>query len=237
MSSGLLIRISQLVKSYPAPQPLRIADLSVAASDRIVLSGLDEGAAEMFVHLVTGAAVPDDGAVTVSGRNTRDISTDTEWLTSLDQFGIVTRRAVLLDSLSVAANLALPLTLAIDPMSAATRARAASDAADVGLAANRLDGPVTALSQLERLQLHLARAAANGPKLVLLEHPTAGLGSAEADHFGATLRGFSDKRGFGFLALSDDDRFARATRATRLGLDTKAGTIGRVAGWWGKIWR
>jgi len=237
MSSEFLIRMSQIVKSYPAPQPLRIADLSVAASDRIVLSGLDDGAAEMFVHLVTGAAVPDEGGVTVSGRNTRDISTDTEWLTSLDQFGIVTRRAVLLDSLSVAANLALPLTLAIDPMSVETRARAASDAAEVGLAADRLDGPVAALSDLERVRLHLARAAANGPQLVLLEHPTAGLGPADAEHFGAALRAFSNKRRFGFLALSDDDRFAKATGATRLGLDSKAGTIGRAGSWWGRIWR
>ena len=62
----------------------------------------------MFVHLVTGASVPDEGAVKVAGRDTRDIATDTEWLTSLDRFGIVTHRAVLLDGMSVAANLALP---------------------------------------------------------------------------------------------------------------------------------
>jgi ABC-type transporter Mla maintaining outer membrane lipid asymmetry ATPase subunit MlaF len=129
-----LIHIAGVVKSYPAPQPLRVTDLSVAASDRIVLSGLDEGAAEMFVHLVTGAAVPDEGAVIVSGRDTRDIRTDTEWLTSLDQFGIVTRRAVLLDTLSVAANLALPITLSIDPMSADVRKESRGRRARRGLA-------------------------------------------------------------------------------------------------------
>ena len=50
------------------------------------------------MHLVTGAAVPDEGAVVVAGRDTRDIATDTEWLASLDRFGIVTDRAVLLDA-------------------------------------------------------------------------------------------------------------------------------------------
>jgi hypothetical protein len=42
----------------------------------------------MFVHLVTGAALPDEGVVSIAGRDTRAISTDTEWLRSLDQFGI-----------------------------------------------------------------------------------------------------------------------------------------------------
>jgi ABC-type lipoprotein export system ATPase subunit len=231
--TAALIHISGLTKSYPAPQPLRIANLSVAADDRVVLSGLDEGAAEMFVHLVTGAALPEEGVVSIAGRDTRAITTDTEWLTSLDQFGIVTRRAVLLDALSVAANLALPLTLSIDPMPAAVRARAGQDAADVGLAAGRVDGPVSALSELERLRLLLARAAANGPRLVLLEHPTAALEQkAESRTFGETLRAFSAARGFGWVAISNDDEFATGSGGQRRRLDVVSGEVKATdAGW------
>lgn len=233
MTSDALIRITGLLKSYPAPQPLRIADWSIGASDRVVLSGLDEGAAEMFVHLVTGAAVPDEGAVLVSGRDTRDISTDTEWLTSLDQFGIVTRRAVLLDTLSVAANLALPITLSIDPMPADVRGRVEQDARDVGLPPGVIDRPVNTLAEIDRLRLHLARAAANGPRLVLLEHPTAALEDpGESRRFGAIVRAFADTRGFGFIALSNDDSFAKATAAARLKLDGGSGNVSEVAKGW-----
>jgi len=236
MTSAPLIQIAGLTKSYPAPQPLRIAGLDIAASDRIVLSGLDEGAAEIFVHLVTGAAVPDEGAVLISGGNTRDIRTDTEWLTSLDQFGMVTRRAVLLETLSVAANLALPLTLSIEPMAQDVRVRAQKDAADVGLAADRIDGPVNALSELERLQLHLARAAANGPRLILLEHPTVALDQpADSRRFGEIVRAFSDTRGFGFVALSNDAAFAKATAARQLKLDPATGSVSEVPRGW-KAW-
>ena len=56
----------------------------------MTLSGLDAHAAEMFMHLITGASVPDEGAVVVAGHDTRTIATDTEWLASLDRFGIVT---------------------------------------------------------------------------------------------------------------------------------------------------
>ena len=41
--------------------------------------------------------VDDQGDVIVFGKNTREIRTDTEWLTSLDRFGLVSNRAVLLD--------------------------------------------------------------------------------------------------------------------------------------------
>jgi predicted ABC-type transport system involved in lysophospholipase L1 biosynthesis ATPase subunit len=231
-----LIRLSAIVKTYPALRPLRIAEFSVTPADRVVLSGLDETAAEMLVYLVTGAALPDEGAVEIDGRNTREIATDTEWLSSLDRFGIVTRRAVLLDTMSVAANLALPLTLSIDPMSAETLARAAKDAADVGLDPARLHGPMQALSNEERLRVHLARAAAGGPRVVMLEHPTAALDqAAESARFGETLRAFSDTRGFGWIAISEDRAFAEATGGTRLRLDAASGEIRKAGGFWGRL--
>ncbi len=103
--------------------PLRICAISrVGPTDRVTLLGCDRPAAETIVHLITGAAVPDEGSVRIAGHDTRSIATDTEWLSSLDRFGIVTERAMLLESLPVAANLAIPITLAIDPMSAETRA-------------------------------------------------------------------------------------------------------------------
>ena len=111
-----LIRIASVIKTYEALRPLRIAGFSVTREDRIVLSGFDEGAAAMFVFLVTGAALPDEGQIQVAGRDTRDIATDTEWLSSLDRFGIVTHRAVLLEGLSVALPLASATRFGRSPM-------------------------------------------------------------------------------------------------------------------------
>jgi predicted ABC-type transport system involved in lysophospholipase L1 biosynthesis ATPase subunit len=225
-----LIHLSALTKAYQALRPLRIADLAVQADDRIVLSGFDEGAAAMFVYLVTGAALPDEGTVRVAGRDTRDIATDTEWLASLDRFGIVTHRAVLLEELSVAANLALPLTLAVDPMAEHVRAEVVRGAAGVGLPEDRLGGPVSALSEADRVRLHLARAAAVGPSLIMLEHPTHRLGqAAESAAFGDVLKALSASRGFGWIAISEDEAFANAAGGNRLRLDPATGRI-RPAG-------
>ena len=232
-SSAPLIQIRGLVKSYQALRPLRIAELTVGQKDRLTLRGLDASAAEMFILLITGAALADEGVVSIAGHDTREIATDTEWLASLDRFGIVTHRAVLLEPLTVAANLALPLTITIDPMSDETRARVEEEAALVGLPADALERKVTQLSEEERLRLHLGRATANRPELLLLEHPTSRLNEpVVSSRFGQTLAAFADARGFGFLAMTEDARFADAARATRLSLDPATGGVAAEKSGW-----
>ena len=221
-----LIELRGVVKSYLALRPLRVRELSVTASDRLVLRGFDATAAEMFIYLVSGAALPDEGDVIIAGRNTRDIATDTEWLGSLDRFGIVTHRAVMLETMSVAANLALPLTLTIDPMAPETRARVEDEARIADLPAVVLDQPVNALDAEGRLRLHFARAAAATPALVLLEHPTSQITDpAASSRLGETLKAMADARGFGWIALSEDEAFASASGATVLAVDGATGVL------------
>ena len=100
MSSPLL-EIRGLVKDYQALRPLRVRDFSVAPAAAITLLGLDAPAAEAFVHLVTGAALPDQGEITLFGTNTRGITDATAWLHTLDRLGLVSHRAVLVEVLSV----------------------------------------------------------------------------------------------------------------------------------------
>ena len=183
-------------------------------------------AAETLLHLITGSAVPDEGSVRVAGRDTRDIATDTEWLTSLDRFGIVTARAVLIGALPIAANLALPLTLSIDPMSSETRSAVERLAEAVGLPRERLNAAASTLTPSELVRIHLARALATQPQLLLLEHPTAGIDdpgvSREVGHI---LRRAAEGGNLGWLALTDDRELARAAGARRLRLKPATGEV------------
>jgi putative ABC transport system ATP-binding protein len=222
-----LVEIHGIVKSYLSEslRPLRIRELTVSGTDRLSLRGFDAGAAEMFVHLVTGAALPDEGTVRIGGTDTRDIATDTEWLKSLDRFGIVTHRAVLIDQISLASNLALPLTVSIDPMPAAVRERVERLASDAGFEASA-DRPVAGLNEEDRLRLHLARAIANGPEMLMLEHPTAQLGDRDAAaRIGETLRKLSETYGFGWIALTEDAAFAEAARGAVIDLNAATGEL------------
>ena len=221
-------------KHFGEPQPLVIRDLIIRASDRFALPDLNAGAAEVLINLITGASLPDEGTVRTDGHDTRDISTDTDWLASLDRFGIVTARAVLIGVLPVAANLALPLTLTIDPMSAETRAAVESLAERVGLPAHRLDAKASTLTPGEQVRVHLARALALGPQLVLLEHPTAAIrDQGEQRSLGEALRHATETTGTGWLALTGDRVFGRAAGATwlRIGVDGEV----RRDGFWSAV--
>ena len=88
---------------------------SVDEGDSVALLGFDQTTAEVLVSLITGAITPDSGDVRVFGRSTRDIVDGEAWLQGLDQFGILSERAVLLDQLTAEQNLAVPFSLDARP--------------------------------------------------------------------------------------------------------------------------
>jgi ABC-type transporter Mla maintaining outer membrane lipid asymmetry ATPase subunit MlaF len=230
--SPILIAFDGVVKEHGGAMPLRVQRLSIRAGERVVLTGLDRAAAETVVHLISGAALPDEGRVRTAGVDTRAIATDTTWLMSLDRFGMVTDRAVLLDGLPAGANIALPLTVAIDPMDDATRTRVAALADEVQLDRARLALACGNLNPPDRLRVLLARALAGSPEFLLLEHPTAGLRDPAASAaFGRRLSQAAAARAIGWLALSDDRPFARASRGARWRIDAGTGVVSRVR-WW-----
>jgi ABC-type ATPase involved in cell division len=228
-----LIEMAGVVKTYAGEQPLRVNRLQLDERDRVVVGGLDAQAAEMFIHLVCGALLPDEGTIRIAGVATSEIVTDQEWLTSLDRFGLVSHRAVLIESLSVMANLVLPLTLSIDPIPAPARAEAEGVARHVGLAADRLAVPVSELTAEERLRLHLGRALVPRPRMLLLEHPVQTLTSEEAcASFGRVLADVSTARDIGFVAVSNAEAFVKASRGRRLRVGATTGEMTEDRGWW-----
>ena len=161
----------------------------------------------------------------VAGTSTRGIATDTAWLSSLDRFGLVTERAVLIEKLTLADNLALPLTLLIDPIPDSIRPQVEQLATDVELPLARLTAIVNTLEPAERVRLHLARAIATNPAVLLFEHPTASLNSAATASLGVTLKRVADARGLAWILFTDDDRFARAAGGQRLRLEPVSGKL------------
>src|SRR5512140_115055 len=114
MAGETVLHSRNVRKSYQGLRPLRIQELIVRRGESVALKGFDAGAAEVLVNLVTGASVPDEGEVAVLGSPTSSISDADAWLASLDRFGIVTPRAVLLEQLTLLQNLGMPLSLDID---------------------------------------------------------------------------------------------------------------------------
>ena len=230
-SDAPIVEITDVQKPIDSGAVLRIKHLRLEPRERLALFGFDRLAAEAVIHLLTGALLPERGEVLVAGKNTREIGTDAEWLHSLDRFGLVTERAVLLEAMPVAANLALPLTLAVDPLSDEMRARVGALAREVGLPDDRLSGPVHQLTPLDRLRAHLARAIAPGPAALLLEHPTHALDAASAAAFGRTLAHVSESRGLAWIALTADESFTQSSGARKLTHNPASGALVERSGW------
>src|SRR5687768_2902168 len=103
--NDVLLDIKGLSKDYLTLRPLRIKDLTVRQGDVLTISGIDVLGAETFVHLVTGATLPDAGDVSLFGRNTREITDGGAWLKSLDGVGMISARGILVEAFSVLQNI------------------------------------------------------------------------------------------------------------------------------------
>ena len=225
MNGEPVLHIANVRKSYQGLRPLRLRDLAVLPGEQVAIAGLDAGAAEVLVNLVRGACVPDDGDVRVLGHRTADVANGDEWLASLDRFGIVSPRAVLLDAVSVLQNLAMPFSLQIDPVPPETAARVLALAADAGIPRERLDDSVAAIPPDLRMRIHLARAVALDPALLILEHPTATLAREAARPFGRTVQSITKARGLATLIISEDTAFSEAAASRRLTLNGATGEL------------
>ena len=220
-----LLEIRAIVKDYQALRPLRIRELNVHAGDVVSLGGIDAPAAEIFVHLVTGAMLPEEGDISLFGQLTRSITDGDAWLQSLDGVGIISGRAILIEAFSILQNVAMPFSLDVDPINPSVLPQAVAVAREAGLDAATWERPVGGTSAEAQMRAHVARALAQDPRLVIAEHPTATLPRDVVASFGADLARIAHTRGIALVALTADETFASALGGTRLILDGASGEL------------
>lgn len=229
--SAPVVDIRDVTKNYGGLRPLRIASLVVKPRERVAVAGFDRFTAELFVNLVNGAILPDTGEVRVFGHPTAAITDGAEWLESLDRFGLVTERAVLLEGSPIAHNLALPFSLEIDPMPDELRARVVALAQEASLDVAQIDRVTGEAGPETRMRVHLARALATDPRVLLIEHPTVSLPREDVPVFAALVRDVAARRRLAVIALTEDAAFADVMAETALALQPGTGALTSTRGW------
>ena len=225
-----LVRLRGVSKDYRSLRPLRIAELDVAAGRSLALLGFDQMMAEVFLDLITGAILPDSGEVIAFGKPTSSIGDSETWLTTLDQFGLFTDRAVLVEQFTVEQNLALPFSVAVEQMTPDVRARAADVAAEVGLASD-LKRQAGVLAPGGRARIRLGRAIALAPKVLVAEHPNATLSNEDATALAVDISRIVEARGIASIVLTADHAFARAVAKEVLVLEPATGALKPASSW------
>jgi ABC-type lipoprotein export system ATPase subunit len=227
----VVIELRDVQKDYRGLRPLRIRHLQLRQGQTLALLGFDGVTAEVLVNLLTGTTVPDAGDVRVFGTSTTALADADAWLASLDQVGILSERAVLLDQLTVEQNLAMPFTLELDPIPHVVRSQAAQLAREVRIDPGDLARPVEVLAPLGRLRLRLARAVALGPRILLAEHPNASVPADDIRAFAMDYTQVVRGRGIASLVLTADRRFAGSVAEQILTLQPATGDLKADSFW------
>ena len=220
-----LVEFVGVVKDYQSLRPLRIAEFRMRAGAVVSIAGIDALGAEVLVNLMTAAMQPDVGAIRLFGHATDAIVDYDGWLQMLDGLGLLTTRAVLLQQCTVAQNLALPLTIEIDPIRPEVLPQVRALAAEVGIEPDALDTLVGRAEPTVVQRVRLGRALALGPRLIVAEHPSAPLPREAVVGFARDLAAIASRRGLGLLAVSADREFTRALGGTSVTLNPTTGAL------------
>ncbi|HET9569108.1 MAG TPA: ATP-binding cassette domain-containing protein [Vicinamibacterales bacterium] len=229
-SNDVLLRLRGVSKDYRSLRPLRIAELDLPPGRSLALLGFDQTMAEVLVDLITGAILPDSGEIVAFGQHTSSIADPGSWLSTLDQFGLFTDRAVLVEQFTVEQNLALPLSITVEDMTPEIRARVAELASEIGLA-NELRRQAGVLGPALRARIRLGRALAIAPRVLVAEHPNATLSAQEASALGTDMARIIETRGIASIVLTADESFARAVSKEILVLEPATGALKPASSW------
>ncbi len=202
MPPAPILEFSNISKAYGGLRPLRLRALSVTPGTVMGLAGFDQTTAEVFVNLATGATLPEEGTVRVFGRATSEIADSADWLATVDRFGIVSERVVLLEQFTPLQNIAMSLTLNVEPLPADVREHAEGLAREAGLDGDGLTRPVGEGGVAQRHRVRLARALATSPAVLLIEHPVAGLEAHEIAPLASDISRAAATRGVAVVVLA-----------------------------------
>lgn len=226
-----LLQIRDVTHEYGALRPLRVKALDVREGQRLAILGMDQGAGEVLVNLLTGSTVPRTGEVRAFGRATSDIPDSDAWLASLRQYGLLGVRTALIEQLTVEQNLAIPLTLEVDPLPEALETQIRALGAEVGLAADLFGRRPPDLGPLDVQRVRLGRALALGPRLLLAEHPTASLDRTDAEQLARDMSRIVSSRGMAAVYITADRAFAQQTADEIVMLKPATGDLVSAVGW------
>lgn len=226
-----LFEVRDVIKDYHGLRPLRLKSLTVEQGESVALVGFDLAMAEVLVNMLTAATLPDTGEVRAFGQSTRAIGDGDTWLASLDRYGIITGRAVLLDAMTVEQNLAIPISLDLHALGTHVLDRVRALADEVGLTAAELATPLATATPRTRLRLHLGRALAPDPLVLLAEHPNALVEPEDALAFARDYARVVAARRIGSVVITADRAFAAACGARALTLAPATGELRADSMW------
>jgi len=225
-----LLVVEDLVAGYGDARILDGISLTVDPGEILVVLGGSGSGKSTLLRCIVGLLVPESGRVLVRGRDVHAADADTR-TTILQEIGMAFQGAALLNGLTVAENVALPLIEHRDTDEETALMVARLLLAQVGLS-HAGDKAPAELSGGMRKRAGLARALALAPRLLLFDEPSAGLDPITARELDDLILSLKERHDMGVVVVTHElgSINAIADRAVMLARGTiiAAGTLAEV---------
>lgn len=203
----IVLSVRHLTKAYVAAgekvDVLRGVNLSIAAGERVALTGESGSGKSTLLHLIAGLDHADGGEIDFSGTSITNLGEAGLAALRRDRLGLVFQQFNLIPSLSVRDNLAFQSRIA-GRHDVAWLAQLAERLGLGGL----LDRYPEQLSGGQQQRVAIGRALAVKPSLLLADEPTGNLDEATADDVLALTRDLVAQTGCSLLLVTHSTRLA-----------------------------
>lgn len=232
------IQLRALRKVYPAKGRDVVAldgiDLTVPRGAIHGIVGRSGAGKSTLIRCLTLLERPTAGSVTVDGQELSGLP-EAKLRSARRRIGVVFQQVNLLDSRTIAANVAYPLEVAGVPRPGRA-ARVAELLALVGLG-ERADAYPAELSGGQMQRVGIARALATEPAVLLCDEPTSALDSATTRQILGLIRDLRDRLGITVLIITHEMAVVReicdSVTLLARGRVVESGALGAVVGAYG----
>lgn len=180
MSTGALLELKDVHKSFGPKQVLKGVNLDVAPGKSLVVLGGSGSGKSVMLKNALGLMTPDKGQIVFDGEDvTHDQGKTREAMRA--RIGMLFQSAALFDSLTVWENIAFRLLNADGVKRKDAKERAIETLKQVRLGADVADLTPAEISGGMQKRVGLARAIVSKPDLIFFDEPTTGLDPITAD--------------------------------------------------------
>lgn len=202
-----MLSIRNLRKYYPTPEGARslvvdVPEFTLGAGEQRALRGESGTGKTTFLHLIAGILAADSGTVEIDGVDIVALPESQRDRVRAEYIGVIFQAFNLLQGFTVLENVLLGMSFGPDGPSP-VRARRLLGRVGLG---HRLDHFPRQLSTGQQQRVAVARALANGPKLVLADEPTGNLDRRNAGEALTLIADACREAGAALLLVSHDER-------------------------------
>jgi putative ABC transport system ATP-binding protein len=183
---------------------LRDINLSIEAGEIVILTGPSGSGKTTLITLIGALRAMQAGSIKIFGEEMSKASQRTLMKTRRN-IGFIFQQHNLLDYLSVAQNISMSLSLGSGLSGAKARARIEEVLEQVGLA-DHIDKYPDALSGGQKQRVGIARALANGPRMILADEPTASLDKESGRNVVNLIQTLCREQGASVVMVTHDNR-------------------------------